>query len=272
MTVVVLSTVLAFALGAIVGSFINVLVVRRGTGFGMFRSSFCFSCGRKLEWHELIPIVSFFVQRGRCRQCQSKISLRYPFVEFATALVFSFIMYFNFSAVLSDIFWVSYWLIIASTLMAIAVYDVRHSIIPDSFVYVFDVLALVAVVWLFWDDFISIASHAAAGITFFTLFAFLWSVSSGRWMGLGDAKLVLGIGVLLGFSSGIAALVLAFWSGAIVGISLLVISRFSSLLRQGKRVTIKNEIPFAPFLVFGTFLSFIFEISFLDLQALFIFS
>ena len=82
-----------FALGAIMGSFLNVLVLRLGTGLGIGKRSFCFSCSRQLSWYELIPLVSFALLRGKCASCKSAISFRYPLVELVTGLSFFFLFY-----------------------------------------------------------------------------------------------------------------------------------------------------------------------------------
>lgn len=87
-------------------------------------------------------------------------------------------------------------------------------------------------------------------------------------MGLGDGKLALGIGWLLGFSGGLAALILSFWIGALVGLALLLRAR---LFRSAGGLTMKSEIPFAPFLILGTGLAWFFDITFSNLQALFMF-
>jgi len=82
-------------------------------------------------------------------------------------------------------------------------------------------------------------------------FALVWLVSKGTWMGLGDAKLAIGLGYLLGLSRALSGVVLAFWSGAIIGLILIAIS---------KKHSMKSEIPFAPFLVLGAILAFLFEL------------
>ena len=95
----------------------------------------------------------------------------------------------------------------------------------------------------------------SSGILVALPFVFFWLISSGKWMGLGDAKLALGIGWLLGLSYALSGLVVAFWSGAIIGVTLVILSKNSKIEKMG----MKSEIPFAPFLVFGAFLAFIFE-------------
>jgi leader peptidase (prepilin peptidase)/N-methyltransferase len=103
---------------------------------------------------------------------------------------------------------------------------------------------------VFYPHFLSIFEFLSGFLIAFP-FAFFWLISSGRWMGLGDAKLALGIGWFLGFSLALSALVLAFWIGAVIGISLVLFS---------KKYKMKSEIPFAPYLVLGALLAFIFEL------------
>jgi prepilin signal peptidase PulO-like enzyme (type II secretory pathway) len=78
-----------FVFGSIIGSFLNVLILRFNTGATFGGRSKCFSCGRELRWYDLVPILSFLFLRGRCRFCKSKISLQYPTVELITGLIFT---------------------------------------------------------------------------------------------------------------------------------------------------------------------------------------
>ncbi len=238
--VMILFGLLVFILGTIVGSFLNVLVLRYNTGLSVVHGrSFCFSCGKTLGVSELIPIVSYFLQGGRCKKCGAKISFAYVALELLTGLFF-LLTFLHFSVSIDAL-----WAIVAgSLLLAIAAYDIRHKIIPDGLVFGFIALSLAFLIdrigmsWSFFTnpDFIS-------GIGFFTFFAILWFVSRGTWMGFGDAKLVLGIGWFLGFDRGIAALFIAFVLGALVGTVLL--------LSRPRSFTMKHEIPFAPYLVLG---------------------
>src|SRR3989344_5630266 len=96
-------TLCAFVFGAIVGSSLNVMILRHNTGISFARKrSFCDSCGKTLSPIELIPILSFFIQRGRCRTCGSRLSWQYPIVEFATGVFFAGIFLKNFAIIPSS--------------------------------------------------------------------------------------------------------------------------------------------------------------------------
>ena len=241
-------------IGLVVGSFLNVVVLRLNTGKSIFKGrSQCLSCAVSLKWHELLPIVSFIAQKGRCYHCRSKISWQYIIVEAVTSLVFVLIaLKYGIS------FSFAWYAIIFSILIAISVYDLRHKIIPDVLVYTFTGLSLLSVYLTYGADLknITLSLDILAGPIFFAFFAFLWLISMGKWMGFGDAKLSLGIGLLLGWGSGLAAEAMGFWLGALVGIVLLLV--------EGRYLTMKHEIPLAPFLAIGTFLAFILDLNILD--------
>src|SRR3989344_5772964 len=263
--------VVIFSLGATIGSFLNVVILRRGTGMGLLRSSFCFTCGTALRFYELVPIFSFLALRGRCRSCRAKIHFQYPLVEALAGVLFVMVWLREFGgaafldlATHAGIYLqmapslVLSWAI-ASVLLVIAAYDLRHKMIPDLFVYIFIVLAFLSIFPNIQHTTYNIQlflNHISAGVVFFLLFAALWLISRGKWMGFGDAKLAAGIGTLLGVSSGAAAPGLSFWVGAAVSIALLALVRAKTLSRWLKALTIKSEKPFAPFLVLGTFAAY----------------
>lgn len=252
-----------FILGAIIGSFLNVVILRYSQKSLNGRST-CPACGQKLRWFELIPIFSFLFLRGKCRNCQQKISWQYPLVEISTGLIF-LLIFDHFSTLtggppLGGQFFnlILLWLIF-SLLIVIFVYDLYHKIIPDAFVFAFAGLSL-ARVMIDFNGF-SWTADIWAGPILAIPFALLWLVSGGRWLGLGDAKLILGIGWFLGLAKGSSALILAIWAGALTGLILVALSRFlekKQLFFKNKNFTIKSKLPFAPFLILGTALVFFF--------------
>lgn len=253
---ILLLTIIFFIFGLIIGSFLNVVIIRLNTQKSFGGRSGCMSCQNKLTWYELIPIFSFLGLGGRCRNCKTKISFQYPLVELITGLIFALlflkfqdIFFFN---TLTFIFTYAYYVTVFSLLVVIAVYDLKHKIIPDILSLV---LVFLAFLGLFFFTNYGFSPHIPtllgflAGPIIAAPFAFLWLVSSGKWMGLGDAKLAISLGWLLGLSLGFSGVVFAFWIGSIVGLSLVIFS---------KKHGMKSEIPFAPYLVFGTLLVFLF--------------
>ena len=248
-------TSLVFVVGVIVGSFLNVVAYRYGTGQGVARGrSKCFSCRKTLAWYELVPIVSFLILRARCRSCQSKISWQYPLVELVTGLVFAGIFFTYGFMPASVLFYIA-----SALLIAIAVYDWHHMIIPDGLVYAFIVVALLSRLSFSGGGLLA-SIYTTLGL--FIFFWALWFFSGGAWMGFGDAKLVVGIGLLLGWPLGLSAIIIAFWLGAIVGVAMLGWQKLVHIKRSqkgGRLVTMKTEVPFAPFLVLATLLVLIFQ-------------
>ncbi len=258
--------ILFFALfGLIFGSFLNVLILRYNTGKGLGGRSMCFSCKRQLTSLDLIPVLSYLIFRGRCRTCKSKISPQYILVEVTTALFFVAVYFHNLA--LLDVSMVIFVLktildlIIMSLLVSMIAYDIRHKIIPDAAVLVFGIVALLAQIvtlQLTWSIFL-------AGLILALPFYLIWLLSSGRWMGLGDAKLAVGIGWMLGLSGGATAIVFGFWLGAIISLFLIALQRIGRVdtIRRLTRklhipyLTMKSEVPFAPFLIAGLLIVYV---------------
>lgn len=247
-----------FVLGTIIGSFLNVVIYRINTGRGFGGRSMCFSCNRTLTPFELFPIFSFLFQKGRCAKCKTKLSWQYPLVEFFTGVLF--VLSFIQTADIPNLIFVC---IIMSILMVIIVYDIKHKIIPDQCSYLLAILTFLRILPHFS------LSALAAGPLLALPFYLIWLVSNGRWMGLGDAKLSLGLGWFVAaytvnpLISDISIFLYAFWVGTLFFIftSLLgVIIR--SLTKRHNFLPVlgfKSEIPFAPFLIIGLFIVFLFR-------------
>lgn len=246
--------VIVFVFGAIIGSFLNVVIYRLHTGKSLNGRSHCLTCGKSLSWYELFPIISYLVQRGKCRGCRAQVTPRYLVVELLTAL--SFLAIWNFF--IGNIFLILVYAVLVSVFILIVVYDVRHTIIPDELTLSIGGIALVLLVYGYIQtpSVTFIVTHIGAGLGASLFFWGLWFVSKGRWIGFGDAKLAFPLGVIVGLESVFSMVVLSFWIGAGVSLTLLALER---TLKRGKihlhflstPLTIKSEVPFAPFLILG---------------------
>jgi prepilin signal peptidase PulO-like enzyme (type II secretory pathway) len=268
-----LVVVFVFVFGLIVGSFLNVVVLRTEKHERLTGRSYCPTCKKKLVWYELVPVFSWLVQRGTCRGCHRPISIQYPLVEFLTGVVFVLVFVTHggsvpvlntvqitalASYVLASVLW--------ALLIVIAVYDFRTKLVPDRSSYGFAVLAF-ALALLHAPTWETVGSHVFAAAALFLPFYVLWKVSNGAWMGLGDGKLAIGIGLLLGPVAGLSAVLFAFWIGAVVSLTIIAAQRLVlnspalSKTRAGHTLGMKSEIPFAPYLILGVALVYFFDVT-----------
>jgi len=225
-----------FFLGLFVGSFLNCVIYRleKKKSFLSGKSS-CPKCKKQLKWFDLIPVLSFILLKGKCRYCKKKISLQYPLVELGTGFVFLF------AGIYTNTYIYIFYLLIASCfLICIFVYDLKHFLIPDKLIYPLIVLSFLFML-LNYESFLN---FFLSGILSALFFFSLWFFSKGKWMGFGDVKLALFMGFFLGSPKIVVALFSSFLFGALVGLFLIVL----------KKKKLKSEVPFGPFLVFGTFL------------------
>lgn len=271
-----------FLFGISIGSFLNVLICRleesenpnyRSSTSIVGGRSYCPHCRHQIRWYDNIPLFSFFILAGKCRDCRGKISWQYPLIELAMGLLFLIIFNFlrqpadsiiNFQTVCFgfDFFQVScfkfhvsllYLFIVFSGLFAILVYDFKHYIIPNKILYPLIVLALGFGVFNLFQVSMPTgrqASFSPQSFVFSLLiplfFLSLIIISRGKWMGMGDVKLSFFMALFLSWPNIIVAIFLAFWLGTLVSLPLLIF---------GKK-GLKSQIPFGPFLITGTFIAF----------------
>jgi len=254
----------SFSFGLIVGSFLNCVIYRLHIGKGFLEGrSYCPSCKHILTWQDLIPVLSFLILRGRCRYCKKPISIQYPLVEFTTGILFTFIVFQNitslfYGSVISSLLNIFFLFLVSCFLIIIFVYDLKHYIIPDRVIY--PAILAIASRYLIADVFLNLYTrnelvnvvYSALGAGAFFLAIVLFS--RGKGMGMGDVKLAFFMGLLLGFPNILVALFLSFFIGATVGVILIVLRKRS----------FKSEVPFAPFLVTGTFLVMFFSEEIID--------
>lgn len=256
-----IAIIFLFIGGTVIGSFLNVVIDRSARNEKLDGRSYCESCHRALSAKELIPIISYLLQKGRCRNCGAALSLQYPVVELATGIIFGFIAW-KFSPLTVLDLWpllmLSTTLIAISSAIVIFVYDARWQLIPTGPLILLATSALgISALRTLSSSFSPISAfiptpwHAifydlAAALFFSCLLFALWFFSRGRWIGFGDVKLIFATSLATGFPLAIPAFFFSFWLGGIAGIALLIL----------KKKGLKEEIPFGPYLLLGALLSF----------------
>ncbi len=249
-----------FIFGTIVGSFLNVVLLRKNTGETIINGrSRCFSCNKIIVWYDNIPILSYFVLGGRCRWCNSKISWQYPIVEFLVGLLAILIYTKN---IKHQVFDILFDFGAFSALFAVAAYDARTKIIDRHLLYIFVGFSCVVIAmrW-FWSPF-------SSGVIFYDIVSagaiwfFFWAMcyfSNETWMGRGDSAVAWWCAIFLGYPLSVAALLFSFWIGGIFGAFLLTLNQVKIFNKKRQEDNImKMQIPFAPFLALGTFFSWYF--------------
>ena len=223
------------AVGAVVGSFLNVLIFRIPDGQSIvLPSSHCPKCGHAVRVYDNIPIISYLILRGKCRDCHEKISVQYPVVEAITALI-SLFLFLKFG--LSFKYLSSF--IFTCALITITFIDLRHQIIPDVIslpgIPVFFLLAVFFMNLTIWESLLGIL---IGGGCLFAI-AFTYEIITKReGMGGGDIKLLAMLGAFLGWKSLFFILFVSSLLGAVIGVSAMII----------KGQDMKYAVPFGPFL------------------------
>lgn len=237
-----------FLFGLAIGSFLNVIIYRLANGGSIaFDRSRCPHCGHALSWYELIPLVSFALQGGRCRQCRARISLQYPIVEVTTGLLFLFI--YQFLPAYYHGVEMGYLFFVFSALLVIFVFDLAYYIIPNAVIYPLTLVVVAHGVWgkgFFLPEYAVVSALGVSGF-----FLVLYLLSRGTWIGFGDVKFGVFMGLFLGFPLVAVAWFFSYFLGAIIGGVLIAL----------KRKGLKNEIPFGPFLIAGTGIAYFFGFS-----------
>lgn len=231
-----------FLFGAIIASFIGVVVARLNTGQTLLTGrSRCDACATPLPAYTLVPILSYFASGGRAHCCGARISISAPLTEFLLGglFVLAYLM-------LGLVGALPFTLLSISVLLALVLYDLLHQILPPLLLAVFVASAGVT-------GFLSASSLAVFFTTFLTAFliasslALIHFLSRGRAMGLADTPLAFGLALLVG-PAAFSGFIFSFWIGAVIGI--VVLARRP----RGSRMGV--EVPFAPFLAAGFLLAY----------------
>jgi len=282
---------LLFVFGLATGSFLNVAILRYRPDKFLFSTtsgrSMCLKCNKKLSWYELIPLISFFIQRRKCRGCQGLISWQYPIVEFLAGIVtvgVPFILgktYFitqsylvgesiNWFIILSILWILSFYILIVSTII-----DFRFKIIPNEANGILGLLGVLILFSKFYFNKFSLtegsflgkyasmfgfrenifANHFLAFLLIFLFFILVILLSKGKGMGMGDAKMAGALGLIFGWPDAVMIMMIAFIIGAVFGVWLIIRDRGN----------IKATVPFGPFLSLASLIVFIFGEVILDI-------
>jgi leader peptidase (prepilin peptidase)/N-methyltransferase len=224
--------VVAFAPALALGSFLNVVAARVPLRRSIVRPpSACMSCNEEIHWYDNVPLVSYVLLRGRCRNCQSHIPLVYPAVELITALLIAgcvFAFGLSFEALIAAFF--------CAVLVAVSAIDLEHRIIPNRIVLPAAVVVLAANTMRDLSPEWAIAALGASGF----LFAAALAYPAG--MGMGDVKLALLMGAALGKTVSVALM---------AGMLVAMIPSLVLFARHGTKAR-KMGIPFGPFLAIGS--------------------
>lgn len=260
--------VIVFVFGAIIGSFLNVVIYRLHTGRSLNGRSHCMTCGTHLRWFELFPVFSYVILLAKCRYCRAFIPSRYLLVEMLTGI--SFVLLWQSLSHNLVLFGLYGGLI--STLIIILLYDIRHTIIPDELTVIVGIFTLMILGYEYieYRDLATLIYDVLGGMSAGLFFAGLWYVSRGRWIGLGDAKLALPLAIIVGYNQVFSMVVLSFWVGAIVSLTILslqhLLERWKTHLPYlTQTITMKSEVPFAPFLIAGFLLAHFFHADIFDI-------
>ena len=243
-----LNSFLIFILGACLGSFSNVCIYRLPKNKQIVSGrSFCPRCKKKINWFDNLPLISFLILNGKCRKCKKVISLRYFIVEIATGIIF-LLIYLNYND-LSTIIFLS---VLSLIYIIIFFIDLENFIIPDSLN--FSVMAI-ALFKNFLPNFNTSFIHeinqsiigGMVGYLSIWLIIYLYKIIKKiDGMGLGDAKLMAGIGLLFGWQS----IPFVLFVSSILGLIFVV----PSLIKKEK--TMRTEIPFGPFIILACLIYF----------------
>lgn len=237
-----LQEVILIIVGLILGSFLNVVIYRLPRGLSLVKpGSFCPSCNSPIKWFDNIPVISFIILGGKCRNCKKSISLRYPVVEILTAIALLLVykkFYFSFQFFGSVIF--------ALSLIVLAFIDLENKILPDKitlsgFVF-FLFYSLSNPYKKIWD---SLGGALVGAGSLLLIYLLYYYIRKEEGLGFGDIKMMLMVGVFLGLGKTFLTLIIASFIGSLAGLVIAII------MKKG----MKYALPFGVFLSIGAFVS-----------------
>lgn len=237
----IVSYLLMFIIGIVVGSFLNVLIYRLPAGESIISPpSSCPHCGTHIKFYDNIPILSYIILRAKCRHCRNPISIQYPMVEMTNGAGYLFLAW-RFGLSIETIMYA----FLLSSMIVVSVIDLHHKIIPDVITLPGIVIGIVGSIFFLPTGFKASLTGILLGGGLF----FLVAVVSRGGMGGGDIKLIAMIGAFLGWTDVLITIILASFIGSIAGIGLMI------FLGKDR----KYPVPFGPFLSIGGIITLFFS-------------
>jgi leader peptidase (prepilin peptidase)/N-methyltransferase len=255
--VVVLTFLILISL--VIGSFLNVLIYRLPIGESLTKkNSHCPKCGHMLKWYENIPLLSYVIQKGKCRGCKELISIQYPIIEFLSVCAFV-IAYIRFGLSLETFLFT----LLLQMFIVIFMIDLRYQIIPDSINVVIIVLGVISLFITHTSinqvlviNYIDKLIGFGVALGLLLIFIFFEKILKKELMGGGDLKLFFGIGLFMGWQ----LLLLGLFLASVVA---LITEMLKKLINSEK--FLNKVIPFGPYLVIGFSLAYIFGLDIISL-------
>lgn len=239
-----METIIVIIFGLSIGSFLNVIIYRLPLGKSIVTpGSLCPSCGKPIRFYDNIPVLSFIILGGKCRNCNAPITLRYPLVELFTAFSFWLVYRFYFHqmpvyAVFTALF--------LCLLIALALIDLEHQLLPDQLTLGGAVIFLV---YSFFNPMITpvnaIATALGSALIFTAIYFFYVRIRKVEGLGQGDIKMMLLLSAFLGADRLVIAVLLASFAGLVVGLFFIIF----------KGQNLKMKLPFGTFLSLGSYIS-----------------
>lgn len=245
-----ISYIFVFIFGLVVGSFLNVLILRLPKSETLLTRSYCYKCNHTIKWYENIPLLSFLFLKGRCSNCNKKISFQYPVVELITAIV-TLLLYIKIGFGLEFIIITLFYY----TLIVLSFIDLEYKAVPDYLLIIALILALIS-----YDSSFVTALQFAGAFVLLEIFATFYiqnikyritkneALKDQKSLGEGDIPIIASIGAILGLKAGIVAIFIS-------AVFAVIPSIYSNIVKK------ELEIPFIPFLTLGLFCEYIFNFS-----------
>ncbi|MBC7765458.1 MAG: prepilin peptidase [Hyphomonadaceae bacterium] len=236
-----------FVIGIIIGSFLNVCIYRIPKKQSVITTpSHCPACDKRIAWYDLVPLLSYLILAGKCRNCKTNISLRYPLIELANALLYVLIATVLIGFKPEPILWrLAAFCFLTSVLLVITVIDFETYEIPDKILLVAFFVGIVYNI-VRWD--VNFSINSLIGFFAISVPLLLIAMLTKGSMGGGDIKLMAVAGLFIGWKLMLAAFFIAIVLGGLISVGLL----WTSIKKR------KDPIPFGPFLALGIYLSILF--------------